>query len=240
MANARVRQSLIEIATPCGAWRAPGSNTNAFVEQSFIHELAELSGRDHVEFLLEILAPRRWTEEGNVNALNTGRAMDVIRLAAEKANWGRSMPEGAGQGLAFYFCHAAHIAEVAEVSVDENQNFRVDKVTVAVDVGPIINMSGAISQVQGSIVDGLSTMALQQITMQNGIIQQDNFHEYPVMRIAATPEIAVHFIQSDNPSTGLGEPALPPLAPAVTNAIYAATGVRIRKMPLSEAGFHLV
>ena len=238
--NARVRQTMMEITTPCGAWRAPGSNTNAFVEQSFIHELSVLAGRDHVEFLRELMMPRRWVSEGNVNALNTGRAIDVIELAAQKADWGKQMPAGSAQGMAFYFCHAAHIAEVVEVSVDADRNFSVDKVTVAVDVGPIINMSGAISQVQGSIVDGLSTMALQQITMKNGVIQQDNFHQYPVMRIAATPQIDVHFIQSDNPSTGLGEPALPPLAPAVTNAIYAATGVRIRSMPLSEAGFKLV
>ncbi|MGE0625671.1 MAG: molybdopterin cofactor-binding domain-containing protein [Pseudomonadales bacterium] len=240
MKQARVRQSFMEIATNCGAWRAPGSNTNAFVEQSFLHELAELAGRDHVEFLIELLGERRWTDEGNVNALNTGRAIDVIRLAAEKAGWGRKMSSGSALGLAFYFCHAAHVAEIAEVTVDDDRNFRVDRVTVAVDVGPIINMSGAISQVQGSVVDGLSTMALQQITMKDGVIQEDNFHEYPVMRIAATPEIDVHFIQSDNPSTGLGEPALPPLAPAVTNAIYAATGVRIRSMPLSELGFKLV
>jgi isoquinoline 1-oxidoreductase beta subunit len=109
-----------------------------------------------------------------------------------------------------------------------------------VDVGPIINMSGATGQVQGAVVDGLSTMAFQQITMKAGVIQQDNFHQYPVMRIAATPQIDVHFLQSDNPSTGLGEPALPPLAPAVTNAIYAATGVRIRSMPLTAEGFTLV
>jgi len=101
-------------------------------------------------------------------------------------------------------------------------------------------MSGAMHQVQGSVIDGLSTMALQQITMQKGIIQQDNFHQYPVMRIASTPDIDVHFLQSDNPPTGLGEPALPPLAPAVTNAIFAASGVRIRSMPLSEEGFTLV
>ena len=116
----------------------------------------------------------------------------------------------------------------------------MNKVTAVVDVGPIINMSGAMSQVQGSIIDGLSTMAMQQITIDNGVIQQDNFHQYPVMRIASTPEIDVHFIQSNNRSTGLGEPALPPLAPAVTNAIFTATGTRIRSMPLSGEGFKLV
>jgi len=240
MPNARVRQTMTDIKTPCGAWRAPGSNTNAFVEQSFIHELAELAERDHLEFLLELMGERRWVLEGNVNAINTGRAIDVIKLAAEKADWGKQLPKGTAQGLSFYFCHAAHVAEIAEVTVDDARNYSVNKVTAAIDVGPIINMSGAMSQVQGSIIDGLSTMALQQITMKDGVIQEDNFHEYPVMRIAATPEIDVHFLQSDNPSTGLGEPALPPLAPAVTNAIYTATGTRIRTMPLSQAGFTLV
>ncbi|MFT4821459.1 MAG: isoquinoline 1-oxidoreductase beta subunit [Candidatus Azotimanducaceae bacterium] len=103
-----------------------------------------------------------------------------------------------------------------------------------------MNMSGATTQVQGSVIDGLSTMAMQQITMQDGIIQQHNFDDYPVLRIAQTPEVDVHFIQSDHAPTGLGEPALPPLAPAITNAIFSATGVRIRSMPLSEQGFKLV
>ena len=116
----------------------------------------------------------------------------------------------------------------------------MDRVTVAVDVGPIINRSGALNQVQGSVIDGLSAMALQEITMQRGVIQQSNFDDYPVLRIGATPEVDVHFIESDNPSTGLGEPALPPLAPAVTNAIFAANGERIRVMPLSAAGYRLV
>ncbi|MDE0691258.1 MAG: molybdopterin-dependent oxidoreductase [Gammaproteobacteria bacterium] len=237
--TARIKLSMREVATPCGAWRAPGSNTNAFVEQCFIHELAELAGRDHLEFLLELMGEPRWISEGNINALNTGRAIDVIKLAAEKAQWGRPMANGSGLGLSFYFCHAAHVAEVAEVRVT-GRNVSVEKVWVAVDVGPIINMSGALSQVEGSVVDGLSTMALQQITMQEGVIQQDNFDAYRVMRIGPTPEIEVHFIESDNPSTGLGEPALPPLAPAVANAIFAATGERVRSMPLSEAGYTLV
>ena len=237
--NARIRLSMKEIATPCGPWRAPGSNTNAFVEQCFIHELAVLAGRDHLEFLLELMGEPRWTEEGNVNALNTGRAIDVIKLAAAKAKWGRPMPQGSGLGLSFYFCHAAHVAEVAEVTVTADRKVSVQKVWVAVDVGPIINRSGALSQVQGAVIDGLSTMALQQITMQRGVIQQDNFHQYPVMRIAPTPGIDVHFIESDNPSTGLGEPALPPLAPAVANAIFAATGQRVRSMPLTDLGYTL-
>ena len=238
--NARIKLSMQETATPCGPWRAPGSNTNAFVEQCFIHELAVLAGRDHLEFLLELMGERRWIKDGDISALNTGRAIDVIKLAAEKAEWGRAMPKGSGLGLSFYFCHAAHVAEVAEVTVTVDRRISVEKVWVAVDVGPIINMSGALSQVQGSVVDGLSTMALQQITMTQGVIQQDNFDQYPVMRIAPTPEIDVHFIESDNPSTGLGEPALPPLAPAVANAIFAATGERVRSMPLSEAGYTLV
>lgn len=238
--NARIKLSMQETATPCGPWRAPGSNTNAFVEQCFIHELAVLAGRDHLEFLLELMGEPRWIKEGDIGALNTGRAIDVIKLAAEKAEWGRPMPKGSGLGLSFYFCHAAHVAEIAEVTVTADRRISVEKVWVAVDVGPIINMSGALSQVQGSVVDGLSTMALQQITMTQGVIQQDNFDQYPVMRIAPTPEIDVHFIESDNPSTGLGEPALPPLAPAVANAIFAATGERVRSMPLSEAGYTLV
>jgi isoquinoline 1-oxidoreductase beta subunit len=161
----------------------------------------------------------------------------VINTVAKKAQWGRPMPKGQGLGFAFYFCHAAHVAEIAEVSVDQNDRVTLHKVTAAVDVGPIINMSGAMSQVQGAIIDGYSTMAGQKITMENGRVQQTNLDQYPVLRIGQAPEIDVHFIQSDFDPTGLGEPALPPLAPAVANAIFAATGRRVRKMPISDVGF---
>ncbi len=235
--NAYASKTMFEISTPCGPWRAPGSNTSAFVSQSFLAEMAHAAGRDYLEFLLEIVGEPRWFQEGNIRSLNTGRAADVIRLAAEKAGWGREMPDGSGLGLAFYFCHAAHIAEVAEVSVDADKKLTVHKVTVAVDVGPIINMSGALSQVEGAVIDGLSTMMAQKITMENGRIEQSNFHDYQVLRIPDSPNVDIHFIQSDFSPTGLGEPALPPLAPAVGNAIFAATGHRVRKMPLSEEGY---
>ncbi|MGI9322082.1 MAG: molybdopterin cofactor-binding domain-containing protein [Pseudomonadales bacterium] len=233
----RGTETLMEMNTPCGPWRAPWSNTHAFVSQSFIHEVAVATGRDHLELLLEMLGEPRWLDEGNIRAMNTGRAADVLKLAAEKSGWGKRMPKGRGLGLSFYFCHAAHVAEVAEVSVDANKKLTLHRVTAAVDVGPIINRSGALNQVQGAIIDGYSTMVGQKITMADGRVQQTNLDQYPVLRMAAAPAVDVHFIESDNAPTGLGEPALPPLAPAVANAIYAATGERVRLMPLLEAGY---
>lgn len=237
LGNVRGSKTMIDIGTPCGPWRAPGSNTHAFVVQSFIHELAIAAGRDHLEFLLEVMGEPRWFDPGNVRSLNTERAADVIKLATRRAGWGQQAPEGSGLGLAFHFSHAAHIAEVAQVSVDKNRKLTLHRVTVAVDIGPIINMSGATTQVQGAVIDGYSTMVGQKITMEKGRIQQSNFNDYPVLRIPNAPEVDVHFIQSDNIPTGIGEPALPPLAPAVGNAIFAAIGHRVRSMPLTEEGF---
>ena len=179
----------------------------------------------------------RWIDDGNWRSMNTGRAVGVIKLAAEKGGWGREMPEGRGLGFSFYFCHAAHVAELAEVSVSKSGEVRLHKVTAALDVGPIINRSGAVSQVQGSIIDGFSAMAGQKITMENGRVEQTNLDQYPVLRIHQAPEVDVHFIESDYDPTGLGEPGLPPLAPAVANAIFAASGKRVHKMPLIDEGF---
>lgn len=231
--NYQLSHTLLPIKTPTGPWRAPRSCSVAWVIQSFLHELSAAAGRDHRDFLLEVMGEPRLLDGG----LNTGRAADVIKLACEKAGWGKTLPKGHGMGLAFHFSHAGHIAEVAEVSVDGNKKLRVHRVVVASDIGPIINMSGANNQCEGAVVDGYSTMLGLEITMENGLIEQGNFHQYPLLRIANHPKVDVHFIQSDNAPTGVGEPALPPVAPAITNAIFAATGHRVRTLPLTKEGF---
>jgi isoquinoline 1-oxidoreductase beta subunit len=205
--------------------------------QSFLHECSVAARRDHLEFLLEVMGEPRWLQPNNEFALNTGRAAAVIKLAAEKAGWSRRLPKGRGLGLAFHFSHAGHFAEVAEVSVDANRKLTLHKVTVAGDIGPIINLSGAENQVEGSVVDGFSTALGLQLSIENGRIQETNFDRYPLLRIAHAPVVEVHFIPSDYPPTGVGEPALPPLAPAVCNAIFAATGHRVRTLPLTSEGF---
>jgi isoquinoline 1-oxidoreductase beta subunit len=235
--NHRLTQTLLPWRTPCGPWRAPGSNVFAFVVQSFLHELAVAAGRDHLEFLLEQLGEPRWLQEGNPGALHTGRAAAVIRLAAEKAGWGRQLPAGRALGLAFYFSHAGHVAEVADVSVSADKRLTVHRVTVAADVGPIVNLSAAENQCEGSVIDGLSTMLALAVTHESGRVQPTNLDRYPLARMRQAPEVDVHFVESDHPPTGLGEPVLPPLAPAVCNAVFAASGQRIRRLPISEEGF---
>jgi isoquinoline 1-oxidoreductase subunit beta len=235
--NVKYSQSLLPWQIPTGPWRAPRSNALAFVVQSFLHELSVAAQRDHLQFLLDIMGEPRHLPPQNEFALNTGRAAAVIKLAAEKAGWGKSLPKGRGMGLAFYFCHAGHVAEVAEVSVDANRKLTIHKVTVASDIGPIVNMSGAEAQIVGAVIDGISTTLGLELSIENGRIQETNFDRYPMLRLANVPPIDAHFIQSDFAPTGAGEPAFPPLAPALCNAIFAATGHRVRTLPLKREGF---
>lgn len=231
--NYQLTQTLLPLATPCGPWRAPRSCSVAWVIQSFMHELSAAAHRDHRDFLLEVMGEPRLLPGG----LDTGRAADVIKLVTEKAGWGRKLPAGHGMGLAFHFSHAGHFAEIAEVSVDANKRVKVHRMVVVGDIGPIVNMSGANNQCEGGVLDGFSTMLGLEITMENGRVEQSNFHQYPILRIADQPKVEVHFIQSDHPPTGVGEPALPPVAPAICNAIYAAIGHRVRTLPLTKEGF---
>jgi isoquinoline 1-oxidoreductase beta subunit len=229
--------TLLPSKTPTGPWRAPSSNSYAFVEQSFMHELAVAAKRDHVEFLVESMGEPKWFREGEDYSLNTGRAVNVIKIAAERAGWGAEQPARRALGLSFYFCHAGHVAEVADVSVDQNKKITVHKVWVVADVGQIINMSGAENLCHGAVIDALSTMMGLEITMTNGRIEQTNFDQYPLLGIGSRPEIDVHFVDSGYSPTGLGEPAFPPLAGAVCNAIYTVTGDRIRGLPIRKSGY---
>jgi isoquinoline 1-oxidoreductase beta subunit len=237
--NLEYTQTLLPLGTRCGPWRAPGSNTTAFAVQGFLHELAVAAKRDPLEFLLEIMGEPRWLPPQTDRALHTGRAAAVLKLAAEKAGWGKTLPEGHALGLAFHFSHAGHFAEVAEISVNSDQRITVHRVTVAGDIGPVLNRSGAENQCQGAVIDGLSTMLGLEITMEQGRIEQKNFGDYPLLRMSHAPPVDVHFIESEYSPTGCGEPALPPIAPAVCNAIHAASGMRVRTLPLTRSGYRV-
>ncbi len=231
-----LEQTVINTNIPTGWLRAPGSNSLAFVIQSFLDELAHAGNQDPLAFCLAALGPDRQLAGGKYDpSYDTKRMKGVLTLAAEKSGWGKKLPRGSGQGIAFYFSHQGYVAEVAEVTVDRAGTLKVNRVTAAVDVGPIMNLSGAETQVQGSIIDGLSSTWMQEITIDHGRVVQSNFDQFPMLRITDVPPIIdVHFIQSKNHPTGLGEPALPPLPPAVCNAIFAATGKRVRQLPLSK------
>jgi len=239
LAHHRVTQTLFPVGTAFGSWRAPGAHSWAFVMQSFLHELAVAAGRDHLEFLLEIFR-RAPPPAANIpdNELNPLRAIAVLEEAGRRADWGRRLPAGEALGLAFHFSHRGHFAEIARVSVTPDKRVRVHEVTVVGDIGPVLNRSGAEAQVQGSVIDALSVMMGQRIDIEDGRVQQSNFHEYPLLRMpAAPPEVHAWFIESDRSPTGCGEPALPPLAPAVCNAIFTLTNERVRELPLSNLGF---
>lgn len=237
--NYLLRTAKIPNAVPTGPWRAPGSCTYAFVVGSFLDELAHAAGRDPLEFNLEVLGDREIVPgSGGPRSApyHAGRMRGVIRLAAEKAGWGRKLPRGRGMGLGYYFCHQGYIAEVAEVTVSPAGDLRVDRVVAAVDVGSqIVNLSGAENQVQGSIIDGLSAAWRQELDIERGRVVEGNFDQYALLRIPDAPrQIDIHFLRTPYHPTGLGEPCLPPLAPAVANAIFAASGVRIRQLPFSR------
>ncbi len=240
VANCLLEQTPMECGIPMGPWRAPGSNVFAWVFHSFIDELAHAAGRDPLEFRLDLLGKQDVLAGSGERGVpyNVARMRRVLTEVAQKADWGRKkFPRGQGQGIAFHFSHRGYIAEVAEVTVSKAGALKVDRVVVVSDIGSqIVNPSGAENQVQGSVIDGLGTLMFAELDIQRGRIVQKNFTDYPLIGIGdAPPRIEVHFLKTEQPVTGLGEPALPPLAPAVCNAIFAATGKRVRQLPLSRA-----
>lgn len=237
--HCRIEQSVLKTAVPLGFWRAPGANATAWVVQSFIDELAHAGGRDPLELRLALLGERDAVPTGPFwsrgEPYRVDRMKAVLREVAQRAGWGRTLPRGRGQGLASHHCHAGYAAQVVEVTVTPQGRLKVDRVVCVCDVGaPIVNLSGAEQQVVGAILDGLSAAWFQQVELANGRVVPANFDTQPLLRMADAPaEVEVHFLPSEHPPTGLGEPALPPLAPALCNAIFRATGQRLRRLPIA-------
>jgi len=204
---------------PVGWWRSVGHSQNSFVTESFLDELAAAAGQDPVAYRRKLLG-------------GEPRVLAVLELAASKAGWGTPLTEGRARGVAVVRSFGSIVAEVAEVSVDEAGVIQVHRVTCAVDCGTPVNPALITAQMQGGVIFGLSAALHGEITIERGRVRQNNFYDYDVLRMPAAPVVEVHIVPSAEPPGGVGEPGVPPIAPAVANAVFALTGTRLRKLPL--------
>ncbi|WP_114751030.1 xanthine dehydrogenase family protein molybdopterin-binding subunit [Pleomorphovibrio marinus] len=212
------------------AWRAPITNFLAFAEQSFLDEVAEAAGKDPVQFRYELLDRAKNKPVGEIH-YDIDRMRGVIELVADKCGWGQK--NGVGQGLSVYFSHRSYVAQVAEVRMEQG-NPVLERIYAATDCGIVVNPTGADQQVRGGMVDGMGHAMFTNMTFRDGAPTQKNFDSYRLIRMKEVPEIEVHFVDNEIDPTGLGEPALPPTGGAISNAIYWATGKRLRNQPFIE------
>jgi isoquinoline 1-oxidoreductase subunit beta len=253
VANYQLDSSGMPLGVPTGPLRAPGSNALSFVVQSFIDELANAAGKDPIQFRLDMLsneqpAPTPAAPPAGAAPAGGGRGgppppgfdatrmKNVLLAVAEKSGWGKTkLPKGTGMGVGFHFSHRGYFAEVVQATVTKAGDVKVDKVWAVGDIGPvIINPGNAENQVQGSVLDGIAEALDQEITFEGGKAKQTNFNTFPLLRMRQSCPVDVSFVKSDSPVTGIGEPALPPVVPALCNAIFAATGKRVRSLPISK------
>ena len=212
-----------EIPVPVGYWRSVGPSQNTFITESFFDELAHATGRDPFELRRELLK-------------DSPRLRNVVELAAEKAGWSDPLPVGRARGIATVVDKGGYVAEVAEISLQAGRVL-VHRITCAVDCGQVIDPNVVEAQTVGSVVYGLSALLYGEITIDKGRVKQSNFHDYPLLRIPEMPIVEVHIVESHEEPGGVGEPAVPPVAPAVTNALFLLTGKRIRRLPLARYDF---
>ena len=217
--NILVDYQLTEAAVPVGFWRSVGHSQNAFFSECFLDEIAAASGKDPYELRRHLLAKQP-------------RHLGALELAATKAGWGTPLPAGRFRGIAVMSSFGSYVAQVAEVSVNRSEGVRVHRVVCAVDCGRTVNPDTIAAQMEGAIVYGLTAALKGAITIDRGRVEQSNFNDYEMLRLDEMPVVEVHIVPSDNPPGGVGEPGTPPIAPAVCNAVFAATGKRIRRLPV--------
>ena len=243
MPNLRFAQNELKTAVPMGALRAPTSNALAFVTQSFLDEVAHAAGKDLPTLMHEIVAgaedePPTQSFLGPQPGFSPDRLRAVMDKVLAMSGWGEPVADGHALGFGYYYSHQGYFAEVAEVSLNQRKQVVVHNVWAVGDVGSqIINPHGAYNQVEGSIIDGLGQVLQLAVEIEGGAVKQSNFHNYPVPRMPMTPKIHIDWVLSDHAPTGLGEPALPPIVPAVTNALFALTGKRVRDLPIDTSLF---
>jgi isoquinoline 1-oxidoreductase beta subunit len=232
--NIRIEYTLAESSVPRAWWRSVEHSTSGFVVESFIDELAVAAGQDPLAFRLKLIGPDRKIplfDAEKAPPLDTARLKGVLQLASEKAGWGKPLPKGQGRGIAAFYSFDSYTAAVAEVSV-KNGTAKLERLVYAVDCGRPINPEGIRAQVESAAIYGLSAASYDAITISGGRVEQSNFNDYRMPRMNEAPKTEVHVVMSKEEPTGIGEPGLPVMAPAMCNAIFAATGKRLRRLPI--------